>query len=103
MAKLINYILQRPGVQQATIRPVYEFTTLNSGRFHRIKNTNSLLDDNLPIFGGKTGYIDESGYNLGLKFKTGDRQRIVIILGSRSLWNRDNDMLKLARWALEQA
>ena len=103
LAKLINYILQRPGVQQATIRPVYEFTTLNSGRFHRIKNTNSLLDDNLPIFGGKTGYIDESGYNLGLKFKTGDRQRIVIILGSRSLWNRDNDMLKLARWALEQA
>lgn len=103
LAKLINYIMQRPGVQQATIQPVYEFTTLNSARFHRIKNTNTLLDDDLPIFGGKTGYIDESGYNLGLKLKTTDRQRVVIILGSSSLWSRDNDMLKLGRWAMEQA
>ncbi len=103
LAKLINYIMQRPGVQQATIRPVYEFTTISSARFHRIKNTNTLLDDGLPIFGGKTGYIVESGYNFGLKFKSGDRQRLVIILGSSSLWSRDNDMLKLARWALDQA
>ena len=66
----------------------YEFKT-EQGRKKIIVSTNELLDDypkdGISILGGKTGYLDSSGYCLVSQFKNYEGRTIVtVVLGADS-------------------
>ncbi|MFZ5365315.1 MAG: D-alanyl-D-alanine carboxypeptidase family protein [Patescibacteria group bacterium] len=47
-----------------------------------IKNTNKLVDRDLYLLGGKTGYTEEAGRCLVTKARQGDRELIALVLNS---------------------
>jgi D-alanyl-D-alanine carboxypeptidase (penicillin-binding protein 5/6) len=69
--------------------------------FHR--NHNTLLGKVEGVDGLKTGYIDESGYNIALSAVRGGTRFIVVILGAPAEWHgdrvRDADGERLLEWA----
>jgi D-alanyl-D-alanine carboxypeptidase (penicillin-binding protein 5/6) len=67
--------------------------------FHR--NHNSLLGNVEGVDGLKTGYIDESGYNIALSAKRGGTRLIAVTLGASSIRNRDADGRSLLNWGFE--
>ncbi len=70
-----------------------------------VVTTNRLLRDGVAhafrITGGKTGYLDESGYNLALAVERGGHEVIVVILGSTSDDDRFRDARVLADWTFK--
>lgn len=103
VAKLVQYASNRFGLSQATIRGTDTYTILNRGETRTIKNPIYLaggLDDK-PLFIGKTGYLDEARYTLGVKVRNGDgEQRVVVVLGSSSRTARNRDVARLVDWSL---
>jgi D-alanyl-D-alanine carboxypeptidase (penicillin-binding protein 5/6) len=61
------------------------------------KNRNNLLGEG-GVDGLKTGYIDESGYNIALTGKRGETRLIAVILGADDDKTRDADGGKLLEW-----
>ncbi len=84
----------------------YEFIT-NGGRAATVKNTNQLLRgyySNFPyeIEAGKTGYIDESGYNLVMLSKDEKgRDILAVVLGAPSNSDRFGGMKELLDWIFD--
>lgn len=78
-----------PGVFSATVRIP-------------IQSTNTLLRDGAShafgVRGGKTGYLDESGYNLALATTRGGHEVIIVVLGSTGNEERFRDARALADW-----
>ncbi len=80
-----------------------EYTFETSAGPHTIRNTNDLLtdsDNGLYVFGGKTGYLIESGWNLVVQLQD-ERQKpiLVVVLGSDSQSHLFSDAERAARWA----
>jgi len=77
------------------------------GNSYAIPNTNELLDGylNLPpynIVGGKTGYLPEAGYCLGILVQEdAERDVFVVILDSSSKENRFREVRGLTQWAYD--
>jgi len=69
-------------------------------------NRNNLLKTFPGVDGLKTGYIDESGYNIALTAQRNDTRFIAVILGapaeSGGIRIRDNDGSRLLSWAFEK-
>lgn len=66
-----------------------------------IQSTNLLLRDPSSAFrvlGGKTGYLDESGYNLAIIVERGGHEAVIVVLGSASQDDRFRDVERLAEW-----
>ncbi len=73
-------------ITKAAATKKYEFST-SQGRKKIITSTNNLLfvfpKDGIEILGGKTGYVEASGYCLVSKFKNGQNQEIITaVLGA---------------------
>ncbi|MBI3626572.1 D-alanyl-D-alanine carboxypeptidase, partial [Candidatus Uhrbacteria bacterium] len=51
--------------------------------------------------GGKTGFIDESGYNLAVEVKNEDKQVMAVVLGSKTSDDRFREVKNLVHWAFE--
>lgn len=70
-----------------------------------LKTTNQLLLDNathtFAIVGGKTGYLDESGYNLVMAVERGGHRVTIALLGSASNEDRFRDARVLADWTFQ--
>ncbi|MDO8599663.1 MAG: serine hydrolase [bacterium] len=70
-----------------------------------ITSTNMLLRDGIAhafdVQGGKTGYLDESGYNLALSVARGGHEVIVVVLGSAGHEERFRDARLLADWTFQ--
>jgi|GEM_PF-1051757 len=81
-----------PGVFSATVRIP-------------IQSTNVLLRDGVShafdVRGGKTGYLDESGYNLALAVARDGREVIVVVFGSAGNEERFRDARVLADWTFK--
>jgi len=79
--------------------------TGSSGRTYTLENTNELLEGfiNEPpykIVGGKTGYLPEAGYCLGVRMQRDGGQDIyVVVLGADSKEGRLQDVKALTVWA----
>ena len=104
VARLAVRTFARPEIADFLTKPTYEITVLNTGRKIELKNTNRLLGgeldrDDYKIIGGKTGFIDESGYNLALRVARGGDEIIVVVLGSGSKAARFLAAKSLALWA----
>ncbi|MBU0706797.1 serine hydrolase, partial [Patescibacteria group bacterium] len=63
LIKLTNKALSNFLISQTSTSVAYNFSMINTGRYHHIKNTNLLVQESdLYLLGGKTGYLDEAGY-----------------------------------------
>lgn len=73
-----------------------------------IKNTNQLLYDpaydDIYVTGGKTGYLEESGWNLVVRMhpmgeEESERSLIIVVFGADSRRGTFDDAAALSRWA----
>jgi D-alanyl-D-alanine carboxypeptidase len=77
------------------------------GNNYFLENTNELLSgfinqDPYKIVGGKTGYLPEAGYCLGIEAqKDGGKNIFVVVLGSDSIAGRLRDVKALTFWTYE--
>ncbi|MFA5317889.1 MAG: RlpA-like double-psi beta-barrel domain-containing protein [Patescibacteria group bacterium] len=91
--------LKHPKLLEATTLKRYEFTTLKDKKKVIQSNTNELLYDSFYVTGGKTGYIDEVGYCLMTKIKTGNSEIIGVLLGADTREQSFNEMRDLLKYA----
>jgi D-alanyl-D-alanine endopeptidase (penicillin-binding protein 7) len=84
-------------IKKISALPYYDFTFLNSQRFHRIKNPNDLLRTrpDLQITASKTGYLDEAGYCLAFEFEKNKKKYVAVILNSPSEEAQYEDVINL--------
>lgn len=47
-----------------------------------VRTTNKLLRDNLPLYGGKTGFTHRAGHCLASEFRPGKNVLLIVVLGS---------------------
>lgn len=91
----------RDDIRRATTTPRYSMTL--AGGAHTVKNTDDLLvDENngLYVLGGKTGYLEESKWNLIVKLRDSRmKPLVVVVLGSASRADSAKDVATVARWA----
>lgn len=93
-------------IRRATSTTRYDLA-LAANNIHRLKNTNELLTDEqngLYVLAGKTGYLDESQWNLVVKLRDAAGRRptlMVVVLGSDTKSGVFHDAEKAARWAWE--
>lgn len=92
-------------ISKATQMASYEFSPVGGAQIRSVRSTDWLLNGSLnsgeyKIIGGKTGFIEESNYNLVLKTynRNKDKNLIVIILGSDESGLRFTEAKKLIEW-----
>lgn len=86
-------------ILKGTTTRSFSFST-QEGNAHYIRNTNQLLYAPLYITGGKTGYIDESGYNLVMQTIGPEEQEILaVVLGTSTWQSRNSSEETLINWA----
>jgi D-alanyl-D-alanine carboxypeptidase len=95
-----------PEVAAASAIPYFDLLKI-SGSTKRVVSTNKLLGSFLNkrpygLLGAKTGYIDESGYNIVLSvMREGAAPITVVILGSASNESRFQEAKSVAYWAFQ--
>lgn len=105
IAILANIALSNSDISKASLTKKYEFIT-EQGRKKQINNTDELLnifpEEEITILGGKTGYINASGYCFAGKFKDNHNHEIIIvILGADDNKNRFKQTEELAKLVFE--
>ncbi len=107
IAKLLEAAMKHPEIRRLTMMTEDAISANTFGpkseRIIRYGNTNKLIGALPGLVGGKTGYLGYGNATFALKFVNGSRSRIIVILGSTNGTTRNDDMMKLARWALAQA
>jgi serine-type D-Ala-D-Ala endopeptidase (penicillin-binding protein 7) len=101
LVKFLSIALGNKEIAEATSTAYFEFEAFNGDkkRIVKLKNTDILLKSYLNILGGKTGSLDEAGYNLAVKVKGEKNQEIiVVVLGSQSNVDRFQDVKAVADW-----
>lgn len=115
IAKLARKAFETKEIAEVTARSDYEFKTKNTNRLVRVLNTRGNAkgifacqdtlcadaDNDWQILGGKTGYLDESKFNLALKIRKDNHDIIVIILGSETKESRLEEAESLINWTFE--
>ncbi len=103
-AIITKNVLANPIIQKASTMPVYEFWTVNTNKYHRLRNTNYLIRINkYNITGSKTGYLNEAGYCLMTRVKNKDgHQVIVVVMGDSSKQASIDDTEILIKYGLKQ-
>lgn len=103
IALLADYAFGNGWIRRATTTFWYKFNTISPAIAKSIKNTNDLLiyDPDLYITGGKTGYLDESQYNLVITtkhMKVTHPELIVVVLGADTRQGSFDEAKSLALW-----
>ena len=79
-AIITKEVFTHPIIQKASTMLEYKFSTVNSEKNFRIRNTNKLIATNIfNIVGSKTGYLDEAGYCLMTRTKAPNGDFIIAI------------------------
>ena len=100
LSRLIAYATTQNEISSIMRKRSYRFRT--SRRRVTVRNTNRLLEGRLVVRGGKTGYIDLSGYCLATVVDVGDAYPVaVVVLGARSNSGRFREVRRLADWVSE--
>jgi D-alanyl-D-alanine carboxypeptidase len=106
LVALIRAALKNDDIRFATEQATATITDAD-GNTYQLENTNELLvgfinQDPYKIVGGKTGYLPEAGYCLGVQMeKDGSKDIFVVVLGSDSVQGRLKDVKALAVWAYQ--
>lgn len=102
-AKLSQYALRKMEVLQGSTTKQYSFWTTNSSKFLSFNNTNKLVNSQLAVTGGKTGYLPPSwgGIYHSLMTKAKDRydnEVIAVTLGNPSRTDMFFEVESLINW-----
>lgn len=104
LARLARYAFANPNIRRYTTTGKYTFTAYAPTSVAKeVKNTNRLLvvDPDIYITGGKTGYLEESMYNLAVRARLNGREVIVVTLGADSRAKSFDETKSLAHWAFQ--
>lgn len=107
MARIADLAFRRTDIRRYTTTASASVRVLSQGVTKTIKNTNWLLwkpeYDDIYVMAGKTGYLEESGWNLAValrpEYKNEKRELLVVTFGSDSRADSFVDAEALARWA----
>lgn len=105
LAKIGLQVFKKLDFLKSTTSKQYSFSTINTKEAHLIKSPNKLLESDLYILGGKTGYLDEAGHCLISKVRDvndANKELIIVVLGAESKEKSVNDTINLAKWGLEK-
>ena len=78
----------------------YQFTAPD-GTSYSLKNTNKLIGGIIHIVAGKTGFVDEAGYNLVSLVDLNGHRVLIVSLGSGTTLDRFQDVKAVATWVFE--
>ena len=95
VARLLQTAADNDLIRSITTTRGYEFRSSRS--LHRIPNTNRLLYGRYQVLGGKTGFINESGYCLATWVRTEGRDMIAVVLGAPTNATRFADVIRLVQ------
>lgn len=102
-AIITKEVFTNPIIQKASVMATYSFSTINTKKSHTIKNTNNLIrSSKFDITGSKTGYLDEAGYCLMTRIKTGANNLIIVTFGAQSKEESVNETEKLIYYGLRK-
>ncbi len=100
VAALTRLALTHPPIREAVRKRKITITPL--GKAPRlVYSTNWLLgsfNEATDVFGGKTGHIEESGYNLDFSAGRGGHELLGVVLGAESNEARFKEMKELLDW-----
>lgn len=97
-AKVAIDALKKYKIMQTSTTKSYSYQTLG-GKTISVTNTNSLLNSNLYILGGKTGYLPEIGMNLMTKARGKNNQEIIaVVIGASTYYQVTSEVESLLRW-----
>jgi serine-type D-Ala-D-Ala endopeptidase (penicillin-binding protein 7) len=96
IAILFKTALDQPFISEVVAKKEYSFRPINSKRMIAIHNTNHMLYGRQDIIGGKTGFINESGYCLALGINNSDGKKMAaVLLGAPSSGSRFRDAARI--------
>lgn len=109
MALIADAAFREPNIRRAATTMKYAFVIRNTGEKKTITNTNTLLthDPDVWVVGGKTGYLEESKYNLVVQLRPmlpdgssiPSKEVIVVVLGAPTKEGQFTAAKRLAQWA----
>lgn len=104
LVKLILEIMKHDEIREALKIKTYDFPVFEANgqkNYQRVWNTDKLLGSFVNITGGKTGYLEESGYCFaGLSDYRG-KQLVVILLNAATDQDRFQEVKSLIWWSAE--
>lgn len=99
-AIITKHALAQPEILEATTLREYRFETVRDEQSKLLRNTNALLTNgDFTVTGGKTGYLDEAGYCLMTRIRSGGRELIAVIFGSKTRIDNVTEMVDILRWS----
>jgi D-alanyl-D-alanine carboxypeptidase len=109
IALIADAAFRQPMIQRAASTASYHFTIRNTGADKTIVNTNYLLtqDPSVWVIGGKTGYLEESKYNLAVQLRAMDengkpvygKDIVVVVMGAPTKEGSFWSAKRMAQWA----
>jgi D-alanyl-D-alanine endopeptidase (penicillin-binding protein 7) len=112
MALIADTAFRNPTIRRAATTMKYTFVVRNTGEKKTITNTNLLLthDPDVWVVGGKTGYLEESKYNLVVQMRPlladgsniPSKEVIVVVFGAPTKDGQFTSAKRLAQWAWQQ-
>ncbi len=107
IARLARTLFDRPDIKHYTSTAAKTVTVLTTGEAHTVKNTDWMLwkpeYDDVYVTSGKTGYLDESGWNLVVSLRDAPndaaRELLLVVFGADSRADSFKDADALASWA----
>ncbi|MBM5789881.1 D-alanyl-D-alanine carboxypeptidase [Candidatus Parcubacteria bacterium] len=106
MARLARDAFSRETVRSTTTTATKYVQVASTGAQKKMINTNWMLwkpqYDDLWVTAGKTGYLDESGWNLAVSVRPNqndERELLIVLFGAVSRSGSFQDAERLARWA----
>ncbi|MBU1119164.1 serine hydrolase [Patescibacteria group bacterium] len=103
-ALLSRDVLKNKTMLEGTTTKNYCFSPVNRSNLHCFKNTNKLLDSELYVTGGKTGYLPGyaggAGASLMVKAKNKDGHEVIAVVLAHPSYSRQfGDVHKMINWA----
>jgi D-alanyl-D-alanine carboxypeptidase len=99
LAVLFREALKNDFISEVIAKRFHTYKALNKDRQYVAYNTNRFLYGREDVFGGKTGYIRNSGYCLAVGFRSEGRRLAAVVLGSPSNGYRYRDAARLLAYA----
>lgn len=107
IAKLADQMFKHPQVKRFTTTARKNIRVANTGSTKKITSTNWMLFhsayDDLWVTGGKTGYLEEAGWNLAVTLRPFQndttRELVIVLFGSSSRAESFKEANELADWA----
>lgn len=101
---LAGDVFENKIIQEITSQQYYYLSEVDGSDSVSFDSTNKLFQllegTSYKVIAGKTGYLDESGYNFLVEVKNGGGKKyIIVVLGSESDEGRFDDAYKLLLWA----